>query len=59
MKFDTKRNTFVENYLPNHEIGIIHLAGKHNDGIRLNKDHLSEVKTLDNKIIKKNLRFKH
>ena len=57
MKFDTKRNTFVENYLPNHEIGIIHLAGKHNDVIRLNKDHLSEVKTLNGKIIKKSLRF--
>ena len=59
MKFDTKRNTFVENYLPNHEIGIIHLAGKHNDIIRLNKDHLSEVRTLDDKIIKKSFRFKH
>ena len=58
MKFDTKRNTFVENYF-NHKIGIIHLAGKHNDVIRLNKDHLSEVKTLDDKIIKKSLRFKH
>jgi len=57
MKFDTKKNTFVENYLPNHKIGIIHLAGKHNDNIRLNKNHLSEVKTLDNKIIKKSLRF--
>ena len=57
MKFDTKRNTFVENYLPNHKIGIIHLAGKHNDVIRLNKDHLSEIRTLDNKIIKKSLRF--
>ena len=37
MKFDIKKNTFVENYLPNHKIGIIHLAGKHNDVIRLNK----------------------
>ena len=27
--------------------------------IRLNKDHLSEVRTLDDKIIKKSLRFKH
>ena len=53
MKFDTKRNTFVENYLPNHEIGIIHLAGKHNDVIRLNKNHINEVTTLDGKIIKK------
>ena len=59
MKFDSKRNIFVENYLPNHKIGIIHLAGKHNDVIRLNKDHLSEVKTLDGKIIKKSLRFKN
>ena len=31
MKFDTKRNTFVEAYLPNHKIGIVHLAGKHNN----------------------------
>ena len=59
MKFDIKENTFVENYLPNHKIGIIHLAGKHNDVIRLNNDHLSEVRTLDGKIIKKSLRFKH
>jgi hypothetical protein len=59
MKFDIKKNTFVENYLPNHKIGIIHLAGKHNDVIRLNKDYLSEVITLDGKIIKKSLRFKH
>ena len=59
MKFDIKKNTFVENYLPNHKIGIIHLAGKHNDVIRLNKDHLSEVRTLENKIIKISLRFKH
>ena len=57
MKFDTKRNTFVENFLPNHQIGIVHLAGKHNNEIRLNKEYLSDVKTLDNKIIKKSLRF--
>ena len=58
MKFYIKKNTFVENYLPNHQIGIVHLAGKHNNFIRLNKDHLSEVKTLDGKLIKKSLRFK-
>ena len=57
MKFDTKRNTFVEAYLPNHKIGIIHLAGKHNNNIRMNKNNLIEVKTLEGKIIKKSARF--
>ena len=57
MKYDAINNTFVEPYLPNHKIGIIHLAGKNNDHIRSNKNFLSEVKTLDGKIIKKNLRF--
>ena len=57
MKFDTKNNTFVEPYLPNHKIGIIHLAGKNNDNIRKNKNFLSDVITLDGKIINKSLRF--
>jgi len=57
MKFDTKRNTFVEAYLPNHKIGIVHLAGKHNNNIRMNKNHLIEVTTLEGKIIKKSARF--
>ena len=58
MKFDIKNNTFVEPYLPNHKIGIIHLAGKNNNDVRLNKNLLSEVKTLEGEIIKKSLRFK-
>jgi hypothetical protein len=57
MKFDTISNTFVESYLPNHKIGIVHLAGKNNDNVRKDKNVLSDVKTLDNKIIKKSLRF--
>ena len=57
LKFDTVNNTFVEPYLPNHEIGIIHLAGKTSDVVRFNKNHLSEIKTLEGKIIKKSLRF--
>jgi len=57
MKFDTKRNTFVEVYLPNHKIGIVHLAGKHNNNIRMNKNNLIEVRTLEGKIIKKSARF--
>ena len=57
IKFDTEKNSFVEFYLPNHEIGIIHLAGKTSDHIRYNKNYLSDIQTLDDKIIKKSLRF--
>ena len=59
LRFDQKLNTFVEPYLPNHEIGIIHLAGKNNDIIRKNKDFISKVKTLDGEIIEKTLRYKN
>jgi len=57
IKFDKKNNTFVEPYLPNHEIGIIHFAGKNNDQIRNNKNFISKIKTLDGDIIEKSLRF--
>ncbi len=57
IKFDTEKNSFVEFYLPNHEIGIMHLAGKTSDHIRYNKNYLSDIQTLDDKIIKKSLRF--
>ena len=57
IRFDKKQNTFVEPYLPNHKIGIIHFAGKDNDMIRKNKKFISKVKTLDGEIIDKNLRF--
>ena len=59
IKFDEKNNTFVEPYLPNHEIGIIHFAGKNNDQIRNNKNFLSKIETLDGDIIDKNLRFRN
>ena len=59
IKFDKKQNTFVEPYLPNHEIGIIHLAGKNNDNIRNNKNYISKIKTLDGDIIEKSLRFEN
>ena len=58
MRFDKNKNTFVEPYLPNHKIGIVHLAGKHNDYIRNNKNSLSKIKTLEGDIIDKCLRFK-
>ena len=59
LRFDKKQNTFVEPYLPNHEIGIIHLAGKNNDNIRKNKNFISKIKTLDGEIIEKRLRFEN
>ncbi len=59
LRFDKKNNTFVEPYLPNHEIGIIHFAGKNNDEIRNNKNFVSKIKTLDGEIIDKSLRFRN
>tara|TARA_B100001057_G_scaffold499485_1_gene610342 strand:+ start:865 stop:1776 length:912 start_codon:yes stop_codon:yes gene_type:complete len=59
-KFDEKKETFVEPYLPNNEIGIIHLAaGIWRDGkdIRTNKDIKIEIRTLENKTILKSLRY--
>ena len=57
MKFDLEKNTLVEPYLPNHEIGIVHFAGKTSDKIRYNKNYISTVKTVDGKTIDKKLRF--
>ena len=46
LKFDEKRNTLVEPYLPNHEIGIVHFAGKNNDQIRNNKNNQDKFNNL-------------
>ena len=59
-KYDTKQNTFVEPFLPNEKIGIIHLAAglwKNNKDMRVNKDIKIELKTLEGKKIEKSLRF--
>jgi len=56
LKFDTDKNTFVEPYLPHHEIGIVHLAGKDNK-MRFDKSYLAEIPTVDGKKIKKSLRY--
>jgi len=56
-KFDKERNTLVEPYLPNHEIGIVHFAGKHNDPIRNDKNFVCKIETIDGEIINKKLRF--
>ena len=59
-KYDEKNQTFVEPYLPNHKIGIIHLAaGIWKDGkdMRIDKKIKIEIDNLDNKKILKKLRF--
>ena len=59
-KYDSQNDTFVEPYLPNDKIGIIHLAAglwKNNKDMRLNKDIKIELKTLDGKTVNKSLRF--
>ena len=54
-KFDSEKGQFVEPYIPNHPIALVHLAGL--DDIRLDKNILSDVETLDGLQIKKSLRF--
>tara|TARA_Y100000816_G_scaffold118257_1_gene83004 strand:- start:65 stop:979 length:915 start_codon:yes stop_codon:yes gene_type:complete len=59
-KYDISKDTFVEPYLPNETIGIIHLAAglwKNNKDMRLNKDIKVEIKTLEGKTIGKSLRY--
>ena len=59
-KYDEKNQTFVEPYLPNHKIGMIHLAaGIWKDGkdMRIDKKIKIEIDNLDNKKILKSLRF--
>ena len=60
--FDEANNTFVEPYLPNYKIGIMHLAAgiwKNNQDMRVNKDIKIEIQTLDGKILNKSLRFEN
>ena len=59
-KFNEQNNTFVEPYLPNYKIGIMHLAAglwENNKDMRLDKSVKIDIKTLDNKSISKSLRF--
>ena len=59
-KFDEVNNTFVEPYLPNYKIGIMHLAAgiwKDNKDMRLNKEIQIDIKTVQGKILNKSLRF--
>ena len=59
-KYDEQNQTFVEPYLPNYKIGIMHLAAglwKNNKDMRIDKSVEIEIKTLTNKTITKSLRY--
>jgi hypothetical protein len=59
-KFDDNNNTFVEPFLPNYKIGIMHLAaGIWKDGkdMRKNKDIKIQIENLEGKLLEKSLRF--
>ena len=59
-KYDEHQKTFVEPYLPNYKIGIMHLAaGIWKDGkdMREDKSIKIEIKTLNNKSVFKSLRL--
>ena len=59
-KYDEQQKTFVEPYLPNYKIGIMHLAaGIWKDGkdMRVDKNIEIEIETLNNNKILKSLRY--
>ena len=59
-KFDEKERIFVEPYLPNNKIGIMHLAAgiwDNKKDMRVDSSVKIQIKTLENKNISKSLRF--
>jgi len=59
-KYDENNNTFVEPYLPNYKIGILHLAAgiwKNGIDMRVDKSIEIEIETLNDKKILKSLRY--
>tara|TARA_B100000941_G_scaffold261657_1_gene213926 strand:+ start:16 stop:927 length:912 start_codon:yes stop_codon:yes gene_type:complete len=59
-KYDEKKNTFVEPYLPNYKIGIMHLAAgiwQNGKDMRTDKSIKVEIKNLENRKILKSLRY--
>ena len=59
-KLHENQNSFVEPYLPNYKIGIMHLAAgiwKNGKDMRTNKDIKIEIETLENNFLDKSLRF--
>ncbi len=61
-KYDEKNKSFVEPYLPNYKIGIMHLAAgiwKNNKDMRIDKNIKVDIENLEGKKILKSLRFGH
>tara|TARA_Y100001970_G_scaffold257170_1_gene335560 strand:+ start:1817 stop:2728 length:912 start_codon:yes stop_codon:yes gene_type:complete len=61
-KYDEEKKTFVEPYLPNYKIGILHLAAgiwENGKDMRLNKNVKVSIKNLNNQTILKSLRFEN
>ena len=61
-KFDEIKDPFVEPYLPNYEIGIMHLAAGIWDGdkdMRLDKEVKIKIETVQKRLLSKSLRFGH
>ncbi len=61
-KFDESKNTFVEPYLPNYKIGIMHLAAgiwKNGKDMRVDKNIEIEIESVGGKKILKSLRYKN
>ena len=61
-KYDNEKNIFVEPFLPNQKIGIIHLASGikvNNQDMRKQKNLEIELQTLDKTKISKSLRYKN
>ena len=59
-KFDEAQNTFVEPFLPNYKIGIIHLAAgiwDNDRAMRLDKEVKVEIQSLQDNSLLKSLRF--
>jgi hypothetical protein len=59
-KYDEIQKTFVEPYLPNYKIGIMHLAAgiwKDGQDMRVNKSIKVDINTLEKDILSKSLRF--
>ena len=59
-KYNEQEKTFVEHYLPNYKIGIMHLAAgiwKDQKDMRIDKSIKIELKTLNNSTVTKSLRY--
>ena len=61
-KYDIEKKTFVEPYLPNNKIGIMHLAAGiwvENDDMRTNKNIKIKLKTVQGGEVNKSLRYEN